>query len=131
MIILKKRFLYFIPGILWLTISFILLTLPGKQIPKVSWMDFYQADKLVHIIMFFLLGFFFSYAIKDSFKKYTLLIWIAVAGLVYGIAMEFVQKYFIPFRSCDVDDMLADGIGSLLAYIWWRRKFKKADIGYL
>lgn len=56
---------------------------------------------------------------------------IAIAGIFFGIAMEFVQKYFIPNRTCDVDDMLADGIGCLAAYFWWRRKFKKTEMNHL
>ena len=130
-LLLKNRFLYFVPGILCFITSFILLTLPGKQIPKVSWMDFYQADKVVHIIMFFSLVFLFCFAIKNNYNKYALIARIAIAGLVYGIIMEFVQKYFIPFRSCDADDMIADGIGCLIAYLWWRKKFKKVDSSYL
>ena len=128
---MKYRLLHFIPGIVWFIISFILLTIPGKQIPTISWMDFYQSDKIVHIILFFTLCFLFSFAIKRSDKKYSLIAYIAIAGLVYGIAMEFVQKYFIPFRSCDIDDMIADGIGCLIAYVWWRKRFKKADVSYL
>lgn len=88
-------------------------------------MDFYQADKLVHIFMFFALSFLFSFAIRNSAKKYSLILMIAVGGIIFGIAMEFVQKYFIPNRTCDVEDMIADGIGCLTAYFWWRRKFKK------
>lgn len=37
--------------------------------------------------------------------------WLALAGLVYGAGMEFVQKYFIPGRSFDVGDILADAAG--------------------
>lgn len=91
-------------------------------------MEFYQADKLVHVGMFFMLGFLFSFAIKTSLKKNFLIVIIALAGLAFGIAMEFVQKYFIAFRTCDVDDMIADGIGCLIAYSWWRHQFKKAAI---
>jgi len=128
---LKPRFIDFIPAIICFIVSFILLTLPGTEIPKISWMDFYQADKVVHIIMFFSVCFLFDFAIRKSDKKYSLILYISLAGLAYGIAMEFVQKYFIPFRTCDVDDMIADGIGCLLAYVWWRRRFKKTDVSYL
>ncbi|MDE3144437.1 MAG: VanZ family protein [Bacteroidota bacterium] len=128
---MRTRHLQFIPGILWLAFCFYLLTIPGKKIPQISWMDFYQADKLVHIVMFFTLGFLFSFAVKRSDKKYLLILMIAIGGIVFGIAMEFVQKYFIPNRSFDVNDMIADGIGCLAAYFWWRRRFKKSDVNYL
>ncbi len=94
-------------------------------------MDFYQADKLVHIVMFFTLCFLFSFAIRDSYEKYSLVLIITIIGLLFGIAMEFVQKYFIPNRTCDIDDMIADGMGCLISYIWWKRKFNKADVDYL
>ncbi len=128
---LKNRFLQFIPGIIWFAICFYLLTIPGKEIPQISWMDFYQADKLVHIVMFFTLCFLFSFAIRDSYEKYSLVLIITIIGLLFGIAMEFVQKYFIPNRTCDIDDMIADGMGCLISYIWWKRKFNKADVDYL
>ena len=45
-------------------------------------------------------------------KKSIFFIQIAFYFLLYGIAMEFIQKYFIPNRSFDVVDILADGVGS-------------------
>lgn len=38
-------------------------------------------------------------------------------GLVYGIVMEFVQKNYIPNRSYDVWDIVADGIGCIIAVV--------------
>ena len=128
---LKHRLIYFIPGITWFAICIYLLTLPGKDVPQISWMDFYQSDKVVHIIMFFMLCFLFSFAIKNFDNKYSLILIIAIAGLLFGIAMEFVQKYFIPNRSFEIEDMIADGIGCLIAYILWKRQFNKADVDYL
>ncbi len=110
----------FIPAIIWFAISFWLLTIPGTALPQISWFDQYQGDKAVHIFMFGLLCFLFSFPLKKSILRNKWIIIIAILGLMYGIAMEFVQKYFIPFRSCDVDDMIADGIGCLLG--WWVAK---------
>ncbi|HEY1872672.1 MAG TPA: hypothetical protein VGG71_16540 [Chitinophagaceae bacterium] len=39
--------------------------------------------------------------------------------------MEFVQKYFIPNRSFDVTDMIADGIGSVMGVIIFSKMFIK------
>ncbi|MDB5210059.1 MAG: VanZ family protein, partial [Sediminibacterium sp.] len=41
----------------------------------------------------------------------------------YGTIMEFVQKYWIPNRSFEIADILADSTGSLLAYLASRWKF--------
>jgi len=35
--------------------------------------------------------------------------------IVFGIGMEFYQKYFVPSRGFEVGDMLADAMGALLA----------------
>jgi VanZ family protein len=37
-------------------------------------------------------------------------------GNALGIGMEFVQKYWIPFRDFDTEDIIADMIGAGLAY---------------
>lgn len=51
---------------------------------------------------------------------------IGLLCLCYGIGMEFVQKYFIPNRSFDVTDMMADGIGCVIGIVlsarWYIKK---------
>lgn len=44
-------------------------------------------------------------------------VFIAVGGLCYGVLLEFVQHYFIPNRSFDPFDMLADATGALIAFL--------------
>ena len=39
--------------------------------------------------------------------------------------MEFVQKYFVAFRSFDPGDIVADGIGSLIGYFFAARRYIK------
>lgn len=48
---------------------------------------------------------------------------IMITGIVYGIAMEIVQKYFIPFRSFDLGDIVADGIGCVAGYLFANKRF--------
>lgn len=120
---MKSRFILFIPAVICFAVTFFLLTIPGNHLPKIEWMGKYQIDKLVHISMFFTLCFLFSYPIKNWMDKYNWLLYITLSGILYGIAMEFVQKYFIPFRSFEINDMIADGIGCTINYWWWRRKY--------
>jgi len=81
-------------------------------------MDAIQADKIVHIGLFGMLSFlFFLPFIKfpSSFEqKRQSILWIALGALAYGIIMEFVQKYWVPNRSFDGYDIVADGVGSFL-----------------
>jgi len=51
------------------------------------------------------------------------LIFIAATAImiILGIVMEYVQKYFIPNRSFDGYDIVADIVGSALAGLWLLR----------
>jgi len=125
---LNKKRLSLIAGVLWFIVSFILLTIPGNDLPKISWMETLQVDKLVHISMFFILSFLFMYPLKDNHKAVLQIFLVALSGLAYGIAMEFVQKYYIPNRTCDINDMIADGIGAFAGFFWWLRIIKLRSI---
>lgn len=78
--------------------------------------------------MFFTVCLLFCYPFKQFRKRYSIILLIAIASLCYGIVMEFVQKYFIPNRSLEIADMVADGTGSLLAYWFVYRRFKKEEL---
>ncbi len=121
---MNKKFIQFLPAIFWFLLSFYLLTLPGTRLPKITWFNKIQGDKLVHIGMFAVLVTLFLLPSKpkwlqSSFIKTALAV--ALTALGFGIAMEFVQENFIPNRSFDVWDMVADGVGSFIpvSYIWF------------
>jgi VanZ family protein len=120
-----------VPAIGWFIVSFILLTLPGSDIPQEDWLDKIWFDKWVHIGMFGILTVLWCRSLSlirpnfDSKKLKQAFIIIGLIGLGYGVAMEFVQKYFIPNRSFDISDMAADGIGCLLGVIFSTRKYIK------
>lgn len=99
---------------------FILLSMPGNQFPDTtSIFHDYPIDKIVHVILFGSLVYSFLFYFEQSKSKIlktvrakALTILICV---VYGIAMEFYQKYFVPSRGFEVTDMLADAAGAILA----------------
>ena len=119
-----KNVLKLLPGIAWFLLILYLLTIPGKELPQISWMDELQIDKLIHISLFFMLSFLFFWGIvstKPGAYSRKLLLVIALLALGYGIALEFVQKYWIPNRSFDGWDILADGIGSFMPLLLFKR----------
>jgi VanZ family protein len=63
------------------------------------------------------------HSVENRLRK--IFIWIGIIGLVYGAGMEFVQKYFIPNRSFDIGDIIADGIGSAIGVFYSTRRFIK------
>lgn len=69
-------------------------------------------DKLQHIAAFFLLALLLDFAYPAVPYR-----WRKVLGLLgYGLFIEIVQ-YFLPYRSADLLDWIADGTG-LLVYAW-------------
>ena len=107
------------PSVTWTLIIFILLALPGKMLPDESKLSIPQLDKVVHFILFgtfvFLWSFFF--AAKAGNRNWdSLFLRMAVIACIYGTAMEFIQKYFIPNRDFDVLDIAADVVGALGGY---------------
>jgi VanZ family protein len=126
---LKKIRPSFIPGILWLIISTILLTIPGQSLPSENWLSAIYFDKWVHIGMFAIMTTLWCWAltrnITDKIKLKRLFLYMGLLWLAYGIGMELVQKYFIPNRSFDLYDILADGTGSLVGLIFSRYRYIK------
>jgi VanZ family protein len=126
---LKRPFLLFFPAIGWIILSTVLLTLPGSVFPKENWLDLIWFDKWVHIGMFAIMAFLWCWGIykKGTNRKNRLLSFIlsGIICLAYGIVMEFVQKNYIPNRSFDVGDIIADGVGSLAGIIFSARVYIK------
>ena len=109
-----------IPALLWFIVTTILLCIPGKKLPSISWFHIYQIDKLVHISIFLVLSFLFCRAISN--KKWFFLV--ALFCSFYGMIMEFVQENYIPNRSFDFWDIVADTIGSFGVFILLNLKKK-------
>ena len=124
---LKKNVSTIVFAVLWLLLVTILLCTPGTKFPKITWEDKIWLDKWVHIFLFMILVILWSMAY--SHKKNTqidnrkIFFKIMVVGCLYGIAIEIVQKYFIPFRSFDLMDIIADGIGCVIGYFFAIKRF--------
>jgi len=86
-------------------------------------------DKWIHIGLFSILSFLFCWGIfKIEVPDYSLkknFIQTAICCLLYGIVMELIQRYFIPNRSFDNGDIIADGVGSAAGLFYSLRRFVK------
>jgi VanZ family protein len=114
---------------------FILLSLPGSNFQNhAKWFGDFPMDKLVHIALFGSLA--FSFLVHFEKTKIHALQSVRAKALVllfcvlYGIGMEFYQKYFVPSRGFEVSDMLADAVGALLAlpFFYWSHQFQKKHL---
>lgn len=109
----------FIPAFIFLAISIYLLCLPGNGSFPASWwfQKIPQFDKLVHIGIFGMLCFLFHLpAWKSSLRNKARQRWfwfISIGSILYGTAMEFVQRELVVGRSFEEADILADAVGAL------------------
>ena len=111
----------FLPGLIWFIISVVLLVLPNNDLPHTRYFDIPFFDKYVHFTMFFLLTGLFSFPfISLATEKSVIKSWftrIALFVIVYGILMEFVQKFMTVDRSFDLVDIVFDSLGSVAGLI--------------
>lgn len=115
---MKPNLFQFIPGIIWVLLIFILLILPGSDIPTVDFFEIIYFDKWVHIGLFAVLTILWGYPfLKSKLLPVTTIVFVAVIAIVYGIIMEFVQKYFAASRSFDITDIFADSAGAVIGIL--------------
>ena len=95
--------------------------MPGKDLPKEDFLSVIYFDKWVHAGLFGGLVFLFSYPFRNSIHyKSSFYVSIAMASIIYGVAMEFAQRYLTADRDFDVNDMMADAAGAVLGYLFFR-----------
>lgn len=127
---LKTKNRFFLPAIVWFFISIVLLTLPGSSFPKEDLLDKLWFDKWIHIAMFGIMAVLFCWGLskQEIFPKKikSHFILVGIFCLLYGIAMEFVQKCWVPNRSFDIGDIIADGAGCAAGILHsYKRYIKK------
>jgi hypothetical protein len=120
---MPRRTKSFLPAVLWFILITILFVLPGSEFPEEDWFHRVYLDKWVHSGFFFLLVYLFAVpligrGINNSAKW---LFRITMLAIVYGIIIEFIQKWWIPGRSFDVTDMIFDIIGASAGWLWSKR----------
>lgn len=91
---------------------FIACAIPGHDLPEV---DIINVDKLVHVAMFAVLGWFLLHALGTDVRGRVA--WTLVLGAAYGGLIEVYQATMPIGRSGDVIDGVADAIGILLAVL--------------
>jgi len=102
---------------LWLTVIS-LLPLRGLNVPS-----FKFEDKIVHFFLYFFLTLVWLKA-YPPFKQKVFHLFIIV--VLWGIVIEFLQQNFIPNRSGDVYDALANtlgGIAGIFIFIRYKKWF--------
>lgn len=107
-------------GLIYTLFVTIIFLLPASEIPNIK-ISF--ADKIAHVLIHCVLNFIwlcYCLIIKKGviFGKNIMLV--LVFCLSYGIIIEVFQKWFLPSRTYDVFDVLANVFGSMLGLLlYW------------
>ena len=120
-----------LPALITMGISWYLSsgTLENVQMPSVS-------DKLIHLVCFAGLGFFWTWWFKKENwlqKPLKQILYVTLIVAAYGLVDE-IHQYFVPGRSCQFTDILIDSSGALcgvlflfvIVWLYNRRKSQKA-----
>jgi VanZ family protein len=107
-----KKILFFVPAALYYAFIFYLSS--RSYDIKIDILFF---DKVIHIVEFALLGLFLSFGYFMSLKSSLMMkaVLIICTGIILGGLDEFHQ-YFIPLRSIEFFDVLADAMGILSGF---------------
>lgn len=108
------RHLFLLSAIGWAAVLYYLSAQPGIDVQPL----FTGQDKVFHTGAYGVLGFLILGAMKPATRDYSHKQMLLAAGLagVYGILDEFHQ-YFVPGRSSDPLDVLADASGGILGVV--------------
>lgn len=118
LLLLKRLFSTFVPAIFWTVLIQVLLCLPGSTIPSGGIFSTPQIDKLVHVTLFGGFTWLWSYWLyRRGANNLALLFFIIyIIAAADGIVLEFVQRDYIPNRSFDPVDIIADMGGASIAF---------------
>jgi VanZ family protein len=115
----SNRRLY-LPAFVWLAFTMFLFTLPGSAFPDEPWMAGLPIDKLIHIFLFAVLILLFSFPAlskKANWTGWSLKLWLPLAALAYGVAVEFIQLNWVANRGFELMDIAADAAGIVLGTV--------------
>lgn len=105
----------FWPSLIWALLIFILCIVPGNEMPEIGFWNF---DKLAHtfsfgiLISLILLGYKKQKRLQgNSLKPFLTGILVCI---LFGGCIELIQGLFIYKRSAELNDLLADTLGSVV-----------------
>jgi VanZ family protein len=111
-----------LPAIFWALLIFASSSMPGEKLPD---LPILRLDKLIHFGVYFMLALLTFRALRHqtrfAFLSRHSLSFTVLIIILYG-ATDEVHQYFVPGRSADVFDLLADTVGAclLVAAVWWK-----------
>lgn len=129
MIMRKARVRSWIAPGIWITLIFIISSIPASPIKTIYTelrspvLRFLLSDPVGHVAMFGILGFLLGRSFWRSFPligKRNLILWAFLASFLLALANEVYQQLLIPGRSFELKDIVWNfvGIGAAVGYLF-------------
>lgn len=121
---------YWLLAILWTSIIIFLLCMPGSQVPKTAGSFKFPpgTDMAVHVVLFAVLHVLWARSFQRGFISSKYSIRIGSFIVAFGIVMEFIQYFFVPNRSFEWEDIVADILGVAIGHYYLNLYAKRQAI---
>ena len=103
----------FYPSLIWFLIILIGSILPSSNVKEIE-----VSDKIIHFVFYAIFSFFLFFlshkvtlGLDTLIKKWT---FVFTIGTTVGLIIEFIQYTFIPSRSGEWLDVIANSVGILM-----------------
>lgn len=105
-------------SIIWAIVIMVILFTPGSKLPHPGILNFEYSDKLVHAVLFIVLGYimlFETWAIHFKIQFNQIMV-LALIAIIFGGLTELIQQFVAYEREGSIFDFMADFTGIVLAY---------------
>lgn len=121
-------------AIIWALFILLITGLPGDSLPEiVTFWEWLQPDKIVHIFVFGVLAFILLYDARVQYfqpdKRFKYITAVVSGTVFYGILTEILQHYVFIGRSGNVYDVVADAVGAIAGWVLFKHFVQKKIIG--
>ena len=106
--------------IIWALFILLISAAPGSSIDKISFWEVLFLDKIIHLIIYYILTILLINGIREynlNLSKKIIVIISVATGILYGGLIELLQKYIFVERSAEILDFIANSTGAIIAGI--------------
>ena len=109
---------------MWIVLAFTMASIPDPLIINVQThlknvtLRFLLSERVTHMIMFGVLGFFLGHSFRKNFPsmvKRVLILWTFLISFLIALAIELYQQLVIPTRGIEIKDLIWDFVGIAVA----------------
>ena len=122
----ELRLYKLIPAVLWTAFIVYGLASEPSGVPKFKWLILPGIDKIIHAILFLVESGLIFWAFHSVTNR-SLLVPILIWCLFLGGGLELIQHFWVPGRSGQMWDLIADMAGGIIGFILIQFYLKKVE----